>query len=185
MPTLLIAETVLEISGLELATGTDETKLYEFAKKPVVAVDSINAFSELGQIDFWIMNTGNKNTKVRIVVGENDETVQVQAIGSYVDRPIISSGDIEDKLELKNEYIQKDVDVTWYLAKMNAFIPSTDKYITVKARGNLLFELGDKVQINSTRYAISFTGMLIAASYSYGGGLSAEYIFLNLATLGV
>ena len=185
-PVAMPAETLVKINEVEIAGNDSVTKIYEYSNRPARYLDSVCVFSSEGTTAPVVLAAGNKNINLKLEnTGATADTIkEVRVIGEYIDLPEVSSAEATDKIAIKSEYLHTEADVAWYTDKVDAFILEPNKFITVKARGNLLFELGDKIQINSTRYAISFTGILIKATYMYGGALSAEYVFLNVTTLG-
>ena len=172
-------ETEIPASGLLL-----ESQL--FTKKPV-------AMLELSKIS----NTGLGKVLVQEATSL-DCTLQVSNLlgSSFVDSislygRIIETSDTEysstgrNLLKYDNIYCQTVEQFENVKRFLSAFVSSDLPQIELTVRGNPQFALGQKIQVNSLRFNLSFTGLLIRQKLHYDGGLSSTLTLLNSTILEV
>lgn len=157
-----------------------------FTKKPVAMI-------ELGKMS----NTGLGKILVQEATSV-DCTLQVNNLlgQSFVDSislygRIIETSDTEyssagrNLLKYDNIYCQTVEQFESVKQFLNTFVSSDLPQIELTVRGNPQFELGQKIQVNSLRFNLTFTGLLIRQKLHYDGGLSSTLTLLNSTILEV
>ena len=56
----------------------------------------------------------------------------------------------------------------------DTFVKAVAPTLELSIRGNPLLQLGDTVLIDSSKYNINYTGVIIKANYKYTGGLTCN-----------
>lgn len=157
-----------------------------FTKKPV-------AMLELGKIS----NTGLGKVLIQEATSL-DCTMQVTNLlgHSFIDSVslygrIIETSDTEyssagrNLLKYDNIYCQTVEQFESAKRFLSAFVSNDLPQIELTVRGNPQFELGQKIQVNSLRFNLTFTGLLIRQKLHYDGGLSSTLTLLNSTILEV
>jgi len=188
MVSLEEAAVVYSATGMDLPAGILETFIFVFTKLPVKDIDSITITipNTAALTSYEVGDHTSRQVEVAVEHSDpSDVTAQIDIIGTCIKKDKRSTDVAPKQIEVTNEYILTNAHATWYKDKLDAFIAASNKFVTISARGNALVELGDKVEIESTRYATTITGLLIKAEYHYAGVLSADYTFIDTAYLEV
>lgn len=136
-------------------------------------VDTFSATSS--DIDYHVANLQTETMTVDIFFeGLTIETVDTRY-----------SDDSSKLLSMNNIYVQTQEQFESAKRFMKAFVANKLPIIEVTARGNPKYELGEKFKIVSSRYNLTFEGLLIRQSLNYNGGLSSTLTFMNSEILEV
>lgn len=172
-------ETEIPASGLLL-----ESQL--FTKKPVAMLElSKISNTGLGKVLFQEATSLDCTLQVSNLLGSSF----VDSISLY--GRIIETSDTEyssmgrNLLKYDNIYCQTVEQFENVKRFLSAFVSSDLPQIELTVRGNPQFALGQKIQVNSLRFNLSFTGLLIRQKLHYDGGLSSTLTLLNSTILEV
>lgn len=88
-------------------------------------------------------------------------------------------------LKFSNIYIQTRAYLDTFKSFMDAYVQSALPILEISVRGNPRFALGEKIRVQSTRYNLDFTGILIRQNLRYDGGLTGTITLLNAEILEV
>lgn len=176
---------ILSLKGLTTPTGTKEHDIVMFSKTPVKLVCSLMSKSAENVVkvvgyeytpDYVILKTENNGPEKAC-----DYTLK----GIIVDNVEAKLSDEEGSLlKVENMFIQNTAYAITYKEVLNKFTSNPIPIITLTIRGNPLLNIGDKIIVDSDKYALVYTGILLRAQYKYAGALSCEITLLNALILG-
>lgn len=113
-------------------------------------------------------------------------TTSLEVYGNYLTIVEYTKVDVADHLfENKNIFVQFGDYATVYKTRLNKYVASDLPTIEAEIRGNMLFKLGDKIQINSDYFATQFNGKIIKMQTHYNGSLSQKITLLDSEILEV
>lgn len=112
---------------------------------------------------------------------------RIELWGRYIQTAEVyaEDADCSNTLKFSSIYIQSQAYLTTFKAFMDAYVHCSLPIIEVAVKGNPRFELGQKIRVQSTRFALDFTGILIRQNLKYDGGLSGTITLLNASILEV
>ncbi len=109
-----------------------------------------------------------------------DTVVDIVAQGTTV---ALTDAVLSDKtynmLMYSNPYLQSKAIAEDYKSFLGAYVDTTLPTLTLQVRGNLLLNIGDKITVSSSKYGMSYTGVIIRAKHSYVGSLHSTITLLN------
>jgi hypothetical protein len=184
-PQLTANTELLNTEGFEVATGTNTYSNLSFSKGPVAAISSVSFQTEAATVSVdsfgyspWLLDITCANTS-----GSTLSTNLVVS-GTSVDFTSITLADgTANDFKYTNRYIQTADLAASYKVFLNAYVDSDMPTLEVNIRGNLLLKIGDKLTINSAKYNITFTGLILRATHTYVGSLSTTLVLLNSSIL--
>lgn len=91
----------------------------------------------------------------------------------------------DNALKFSSIYIQSQAYLSAFKAFMDAYVQSVLPVLEVSVKGNPRFQLGEKIRVQSARFGLDFTGILIRQNLRYDGGLSGTITLLNASILEV
>lgn len=112
---------------------------------------------------------------------------RVELCGQYIQTIDVYKEDLNCKNALKfsSIYIQTEEYLETFKAFMDAYVNEPLPIVEVTVRGNPRMKLGQKIRVQSVRFNLDFTGILIRQALKYDGGLSGTLTLLNASVLEV
>jgi len=166
-------QNVLSVESQIVTPGFTETERTMFTAQKVLSIQSIrtegNASvkpvtfdADADAITYRLQSTADATVKVDII-GTALETVSS-----------IISTDGASAIEIDSSFVQTKDNADRICNFVDAYVNDSVPNLDLVIRGNPKLEIGDKIQVDSTRYGVSYTGILTKAHYTYDGGLSCE-----------
>lgn len=180
LPQLTEAIQLLQVKEVNVPPGVFTHNKVAFSKGPVKAVTNAYALTESKEVT--IVDYVSSPWDITLVTrNESTQTTSDLAVyGIAVDFvQSILTDNISNVLKVTNRYIQNTAYANQYKAMLEAFVNSDMPTLTLQVRGNPLFNIGDKIRVQSTNYNLDFTGILQRVRYKYIGSLSCEITLLN------
>lgn len=180
IPQLTDDTSVLSVKDLDIMPGTQVHNLLTF-DKPVFSISGVS----LDSISSKIAVIGYSATNAGIfITTTSTETVAVKANLVVTGRNITLvkqelSDNISNMLELYNPFIQNTDYAIAYKAALEKFVSALLPTLKLTIRGNPELKIGDNVLVSSTKYNISFSGIIIRSEMRYDGSLSSDLTLLN------
>lgn len=112
---------------------------------------------------------------------------RVELCGQYIQTIDVYNEDpnCKNALKFSSIYIQTEDYLRTFKAFMDAYVRAPLPIVEVTVRGNPRMELGQKIRVQSDRFRLDFTGILIRQALKYDGGLSGTLTLLNASVLEV
>lgn len=186
MPQLTESIQLVEIKEANVPAGIFTHNKVAFSKGPAKVVTNVYALTDNKEVT--VVDYVNSPWDITLIT-RNESTQATSDIAIYgiaVDFvESILTDSVSNVLSVKNRYIQNVEYAKQYKSILEAFINSDMPTLTLQVRGNPLFNVGDKIRVQSTMYNLDFTGILQRITYKYVGSLSCEITLLNSSILEV
>lgn len=168
---------VLRVDDLSVPMGTTTFDLIKYPN----LIHSLSGVTLQGPasvvlVDYMSTNFG----LIPTLQSSGVETVSLSASGriiTFVNQ--VLSDNVANMLPISNGLIQTAAYAAAYKTVLSNLATADIPELNMKIRGNPLIKLGDTVQVNSARYAVTFTGIVKRMVYNYNGALSCEATLLN------
>lgn len=176
---------VISIKEHELARGDNELSNLLLNIVPLVRLKYAKVS---GSAEAFVSSIDATTNSVNLVVTnptDSNHSVDISVCGTVVET--VSSTHTEggsNPIVLNSNYVQtvKQLNkVVTYLRRANNSVTPTLEVVT---RGNPKLRLGDKIRVQSTKFSIDYTGILIRNSYTYDGSLRSVITLLDASLLG-
>jgi hypothetical protein len=184
VPQILISQEVLSLLDIAIPMGTMVHDTKVFTKSPVKFVENITVHASTGSVIISAFTNSNYDIILTTLNAiDEDVACNISVYGSVIDFKdiLLVSGD--GSLAIDNQFIQDPIYAVSFLASLNAFITSDVPFIKMRIRGNPLLNIGEEIQMISTRYNLDYTGIIYDLKYVYTGGLSCEMTLINKIVL--
>lgn len=186
MPQVLPAETLVDILGTPLANGSNQLANIAFNNGPVYQVTNIKVKSNNSNVYAtgyastpWLLTLYIVNDDADVVIAD------VTVYGRIVSLTEVALRDeVAKVLKVTNKYLQTASHAEHYKTVLSAFVNSKTPILNISVRGNPLLNIGDKIRVQSSKYKVDYTGLLLRAKYSYSGPLTAELTLLDASIFG-
>jgi len=175
-------EKLLDLQNIAAPAGTFQVENVAFNNGPLWQLTSIGLQSNtVSLVDYTA-------TPWRIALSLNNTgdagIVSIYAYGQAVGfNKVILTDDVVKLLKAGNRYIQTAEYAAQYKSVLNGFVTNTTPILNVSIRGNPLLNIGDRVNIQSLKYQLNYSGVIQRLHYQYAGGLSCEMTLLNSSFL--
>lgn len=176
---------LVSIKNHELATGVTELYNLVLSDEPLIRLKYAKVVgTRTARVSYIAATPSSVDIEVTNEA-EESHSVDISVGGTVVET--VSSTYTEggsNPISLNSNYVQtpKQLNkVVTYLRSANA---SISPMLEVQIRGNLKFQIGDKIRVQSDRYGIDYTGILIRNNYAYDGTLKATITLLDASLLG-
>ena len=180
LPQLTEAIQLLQVKEVNVPPGVFTHNKVAFNRGPVKVVTNAYALTESKEVT--IVDYVSSPWGITLVTrNEGTQTTSDLAVyGIAVDFvQSILTNNASNVLKVTNRYIQNTAYANQYKAILEAFVNSDMPTLTLQVRGNPLFNIGDKIRVQSANYNLDFTGILQRVRYKYIGSLSCEITLLN------
>jgi hypothetical protein len=181
IPQGITQEKLVELQGIQVIPGTSLITNISFNVGPIWQINSIALKSISDTVELltylatpWLISLSLNNAAAEVTPA--DITIYGTTI-SFTD--IILSDDALKLLKIASKYIQDAAYAGAYKNILSAFVSSAVPLLTVTVRGNPLLNIGDRVIIQSTKYNLTFDGIIQRMKYDYVGSLDCEMTLLN------
>jgi len=176
---------VLNINALSL-NSTDSTLIYTLNNKPLIQFKSISFNNDTTLLTFISALATSKTITINLADIPDNTVTSLNVNGVYLEKVGYEIGTQgENPLTIDSVYIQDTQSAINYKTIMDRFASSLTPIIQASIKGNPNFQIGDKIQLISTRYGVNFTGILMRQHFDYDGGLSCTITLLNSALVEV
>lgn len=172
LTSLSVAAGAVAFANVALDSGPLWQLLGVSIKSPQQTISLGSISSDLWQVSFTLNNSSTAST------------ADVTVYGKILDlTDIVITDNTSRLLRVSTQYIQTADYAAEYNAALTAYISSNMPTLSLSIRGNPLLSIGDRVSIQSVRYAVSFSGIIQRLEYAYNGALSCTMTLLNTAVL--
>jgi hypothetical protein len=171
-------EKLVDLQSIAAPAGIFQLKNIAFSNGPLWQLTSIGIQSNaVSLVDYsatpWLITLSLNNTG-------DAGLAAVNAYGQVVGfTKVVLTDDVVKLLKVKNRYIQTAAYAARYKEILDAFVTSTTPTLNVSIRGNPLLDIGDRVNIQSLKHQLNYSGVIQRMDYQYTGGLSCEMTLLN------
>ena len=181
IPQGITQDKLVELQGVLFVPGDSTLTKIAFNSGPVWQISSILAKSTANALSLlsynatpWLISLVFNNSKVTTVAGD------VLVYGTLVSFTEVVLSDAGVKpLKASSRYVQDAVYAEAYKNILSSFVNVDIPLLTLTIRGNPLLSIGDRVTVQSTKYNLSFDGIIQRLKYEYVGSLSCEMTLLN------
>lgn len=166
-------QNILSIKDLQITPGINIIAPTEFSSPRVLKVKSVNTYGE--SVVKPLSFSAYPEYIECSFQSTSDTTTLVEVVGTVLE--MVSSKISTDgtkALELNSEFIQTSTDAQAVLEFADNFVKSSMPTLDIRVRGNPKLQLGDKVEVDSQKYNVLYTGTIIKSKYTYDGGLVCE-----------
>jgi hypothetical protein len=178
---------LLNVKDFELTQGTLVSPITQFNVTPVVRIEAVN------------FNTKTPNCQFRSYIATPYEityTLQNNNLETAIANLIVYGRSLEiaksefmntgnNPLQLDNVYVQTPAAADIIEQVYTEFTESDLPFLDISIRGNPLLQLGDKITVQSTKYALNFTGYILRQQFTYTGALRAQLRLIDSRILEV
>lgn len=177
-----VEQKLLELSEMVLTPGINSTGRLTLSKHPALSIKAVSTScpdtvkilsysASAKEFTGELRSTANTIASL-LVMGTLLETIEL-AFGEEKETPLL----------INSPFIQKE-DVAEIIRKYTeAYIKANLPILEIQVRGNPKYNLGDLLEIDSTRYKTKYTGILIKSSYEYTGSLSCKLTLIDASML--
>lgn len=169
-----------------IEAGTNIYDKIDFTNKNANIVKSVN-FNP-GKSTTELQNYTCTNESITLTIenasSSNDVaaiTVHGEALNSSLHSTVATGAD--KVYAYINKFIQNSTLANSISTLLHAFQTVDTMGLRLTTRGNLKFQVGDVLQISSSRYAINFKGLITKADYTYAGGLKCNLEVINYSVI--
>lgn len=166
-------QSVLLIEDFKAQPGTTSTGFVKFSTPGVLGIKSIRAESDypVKPVNF----TATADDIICSVQSSADTTVNLDFVGTALETiSSILSTEGKAAIELNSKFVQDVNNGRQLLAFVDQYIKESLPILDLSIRGNPKLQIGDKIQISSSKYKTDYVGILKKADYQYSGGLRCD-----------
>ena len=172
---------VLSISEIAVSPGTNTTALTKFSSSLVTSVKSIRA--ESTSVVKPIGYTATADSIICSLNSNGSAAARLTVIGTVLEKvSSVVSTPGSSAVELDSSFVQTLENANRVLKYTDRFVNAEQPSLDLVIRGNPRLQLGDKIEVDSTKYKTQFVGTLTKAKYIYDGGLSCEVTLTDFMT---
>lgn len=176
-------QNVLSLKDVIIPGGISSRKNILLTGTPLLKL----SYSLLKGVKAHIINMLATATSIDITTDNLNETTEGCTIDIYgtllVNNEISIGSESTNALILSDMFIQDDVCAEQIYNHLQAYINNTLPILNLEVRGNPKLELGDVIQVDSTKYNLHYTGILIKQKFEYDGSLKGSMSLLNIDIL--
>lgn len=185
IPSHTDVQKIIDISNYEAPVGRSKLLNIAASMTPVWRYVLISINSTLEKVSI-----SNYTASAQLVSFDlfNEASVPVAtSIAMYgipvVLTEVVLADNAEALLKVSNKYIQTNDYATRYRSILEGIVSNPIPFLDLSIRGNPLLSIGDRVEVNSSKYGIAFDGVIQRMHYTYTGGLTCEMVLMNSAIL--
>lgn len=177
-------EEVLAIKDLTVAAGISEEMCFPFQRTPVVGIADIACQTDLTKTLIQSFRYTPEELFMCVNGTGIAQTTNLSVLGWYLNMQECVRSDGQDSmLEVSNRFIQYSDYASMYKIKLDRYASFDMPTIDVIIHGNLLLEIGDKIEVISEQFATEFLGKIIKISTNYDGSLTQTITLLDAAII--
>lgn len=178
--------TLVEAKATKCIVGNETHKPMYSAVTPIVRI--VKGFI-VGESDVHVSGVAASQDAVTITT-TNDETeekeVDIVVTGTTIKTtPVYTIDDGESLLEVDSNYVQSKARANEIYRVLRKIVESKMPYITVEIKGNPTLEVGDKIKIESVKYNLDFTGLIVSNETTYTGGMHGTLKLIDASIFGL
>lgn len=175
---------VLTVKDMSISSGISEEMCFPFQRTPVVGIADIACQTEHTRTLVQTFRYTPEELFVCINGTGAVQTTQLAVQGWFLDLQECVKTDPGDNLfEVSNRFIQYSDYATMYKVKLDRYASFSLPTIEVVIHGNLLLEIGDKIEVHSNQYATEFLGKILKITTQYDGSLTQTITLLDAAII--
>jgi hypothetical protein len=166
-------QSVLLIEDFKVQPGTTSTGFVKFSTPGVLGIKSIRAESDypVKPVNF----TATADDIICSIQSSSDTTVNLDFIGTTLETiSSIISTEGKAAVELNSKFVQDVDNGKQLLTFVDQYIKESLPVLDLSIRGNPKLQIGDKIQISSSKYKTDYVGILKKVDYQYSGGLHCD-----------
>lgn len=180
-PVLTPNETLLSMTELSLAKGTNNLGPYSAQATPIYVVDSVmlQTVGKVARVKTFQYTSG----EISLVAEANEActseltvkgtTVQFEETATFENTPA------DDTMLFQNPYIQTLKQAERMQKALQEFFDYTAPLVTVETIGNMSYQLLDHVIIDSKSTHVFFDGIIVQMETDYNGSLSQRLTLMH------
>lgn len=177
-----IEQSLLSLKDLTLQSGLTEIDKMTLTTSPALSIRSITVTGE-SSAKVVTFNANAKEFTSRIQ-SSADMNAELNVIGTALETVKFTIGTpIERPLAINSRFIQDDARAKKVLQYTEAYVKADMPILEMTIRGNPRFEIGDILEVSSTRYKLNYIGTLIEAKYEYKGNLTCQIVLADASML--
>lgn len=179
-------EELINITDMTVPADGLQVDPISFSNTPLWVLTSLKLLAPGGTIGYTEAELTPDTLQLTLTNPQSSAlSCDITAKGIYVETTstLMSNNDDENPLEVDNKYIQNATYALVYKEILERFVNNPIPTVTLTVRGNPLINVGDTVEVQSTRYKLTYKGVVLRHSYKYTGGLTSELTLLNALIL--
>lgn len=184
IPTESAPGELLKVNDLNIPVGTHMHDTYALSKVPMIRLiyASLN-----GATDDMVIGIKSNSTEVTVTTLNNSDkphTLPLSIVGTTIDTTdTVLADNSESDYTIDSTYIQSTQYAADFKKVLRRYIKSDTPVLELSIRGNPLLNLGDKIRVQSEKYNLDFTGIILRQELNYNGALSGKITLLSAAIL--
>lgn len=170
---------ILSVSDLSVAPGITDIGLTKFSAEKVLSVKSIKTTSNVPVKPIAFEATAD--SIAYSLQSTSDAVAQIDIIGTVLEKvSSIVSTDGAAAIELDSQFVQTKSLAESLCEYVDSYVDAAMPTLELVVRGNPKIELGDLIQVDSSKYKLKYTGTVAKAEYGYDGGLTCKMTLVVL-----
>lgn len=166
-------QSILLIEDINTPPGTTSTGFTKFETPGVLSVKSLCVESDnpVKVTDFIATADG-----INCFLQSNADTTARLDITGIILKNVSSivATEGQSSLSLDSKFVQTPTNANMICQFADRYVNESLPTLDLVIRGNPKLQIGDKLQVQSTRYKTEYVGILTKAKYEYSGGLRCE-----------
>ena len=173
--------TLLDVKEYNVPPGVNSSGALSFSDAPMAFVEIVRVSSNSQSIDLRSFKCTPSTIDVTLRNADLSAAEASLAIYGRVIETVKSeyTKDGLDPFIFDNVYVQTEDAAKLAYTILTKFISNRLPTLQLSIRGNPKIKLGDKVAVESTKYNLSFVGVLKRAKYIYDGSLRCDIELIN------
>lgn len=175
---------ILRVDNMGITAGISEEMCFPFNKTPVVGIADVSCDTTLTKTVVESFRYNPEEIFVCVSSSGVSDTTGMVVRGWYLPMlECLKESEGSNLFKCRNNFIQYGDYATQYKIKLDRYAASSLPTLEVDIHGNLLFYLGDKIEINSAKYATWFLGKIVGIKTSYDGSLKQTLTLLDASII--
>lgn len=175
VPQTVKNEALLNVQNIIAPPGTFTHEKIKFSYQLMTQIKVINlsAVEDIRLVDFKV-NPFTLEITTHNPTAE-DAPFNIIVYGDYLEKVAMKMEDEGDnRLMVKNDFLQDTVGARRYKNILESFVSADMPTVDLLVRGNPLISLGDKLQVQSVKFRLSYVGRVRALFFKYDGTLEGN-----------
>jgi hypothetical protein len=184
IPELMTSQRVLSLSNLTLLPGLNTFNNATFDAEAVSAIEYIQVIGPSNVIA--LIDTAASRSVSLTLNNQNADNVLADLLiyGTMVNLTMFEHVGTGRCVKKSNRFIQTPEAAALYRNYLSTFVRADMQTISVRIRGNPKIQMGSLITVQSEKYSLDYTGIVVELKHTYNGGLSGEMVLLNIDAIG-